>query len=561
MDASARSKMQRLKAPELRIAGPGGKTESIRLVAERVSLGRSRDNDLCYLEDAGLSREHLLLERTGAEWAVRDLGSKNGTSVNGARIDGRRVLRPGDRIAAGHLELTFSPEVGSSEQVVVFEKADGDSPSTSTVVTNLQTLLAEERAGGKLSPTGMALEMATRMRALIRAGRELASHRPLEDLFPVILDLALEAVNCNRGVLMSLEDDKLVVRAARGEGFRISAAVRDHVLKEKASLLVKDAQQDRAFRERLSIQEHGVRSMMAVPLQTADRVIGLIYLDSPSVFREFTREDLNLITVMANVAAIRIDHQRLVEVEQAERLMERELQQAAEIQRGLLPAAAPVTPGLDLAGYNAACRTVGGDYYDFLPFDDGRIAVLVADVSGKGMSAALLMSSLQARVQVLADEPDDLARMVTRLNRLISQNCPSNRFITFFICLIDPRTGEIAYSNAGHNPPLLVRRDGRVDSLDKCGGPPLGILRSVTYERGLERMEPGDVLVLYSDGVTEASNPEGEEFGEKGLAAVFRGRNEPAGNLIEDVIQAVADWTSNAPPADDITLAVIRRLA
>ena len=146
------------------------------------------------------------------------------------------------------------------------------------------------------------------------------------------------------------------------------------MLNDKTSILVRDAQLDDAFKGRMSIVEQKVHTMMAVPLQTKDRIIGLIYVDSPFVLREFTKDDLSLLTVMANIAAIRIEHARLAEVEQAERIMERDLSQAAEIQRGMLPAQAPDVPGADLAGFNAACRTVGGDYYDFFPYPDGRVA-------------------------------------------------------------------------------------------------------------------------------------------------------------------------------------------
>jgi hypothetical protein len=320
------------------------------------------------------------------------------------------------------------------------------------------------------------------MRALIRAGRELSGNMPLGELFQLIMNLSIEAVGAARGVLMTFEGDELVVSAARGEGFRISGTVRDRVINEKSSLLVRDARLDQAFAERMSIVQQQIRSMLAVPLQTDDRVIGLIYLDSPHFVHEFTKDDLNLLTVMANVAAIRIEHTRLAEVEQAEKLLAKELQQAAEIQQGLLPAAAPQLPGVDLAGYNAPCRTVGGDYYDFLTYPDGRVAMLVGDVAGKGMPAALLMSSLQARAQVLFDDPTDLAALVTRLNRIIASNCPSNRFISFFIGVLDPKTGDLTYVNAGHNPPLLAKRNGGVEKLEGTGLI-LGILASAKFDQ------------------------------------------------------------------------------
>ena len=362
------------------------------------------------------------------------------------------------------------------------------------------------------------------------------------------MDLAMDAVTAGRGVLMTLENGILEVRAHRGEGFQISSAVRDRVLNERASLLVRDAQMDQALKERRSIVMQSVRSIMAVPLQTNDRVIGLIYVDTPNVVRQFTREDLNLLTVMANVAAIRVEHARLAEVERTEQLMAKELGQAAEIQRGLLPTQAPETKGFEIAGQNQPCRTVGGDYFDYIPYPDGRVAMIVADVAGKGMPASLLMSSLQARVQVVFEEPDDLAAKVTKLNRIVKSNCPGNRFITFFICVLDPATGEVAYCNAGHNPPLLVRRDGTMESLPS-GGLILGILPMATYTEGRCRLDPGDTVVLFSDGVTEAAPPSGDgDFGEERLADVIRqNTSEPVMNVVQAVFDEVVRFTGGSP--------------
>jgi sigma-B regulation protein RsbU (phosphoserine phosphatase) len=268
--------------------------------------------------------------------------------------------------------------------------------------------------------------------------------------------------------------------------------------------------------------------------------------------------------VMANVAAIRIEHARLNEIEEAERAMAKDMEQAAQIQRGLLPSKAPDIAGMDIAGKTAACKTVGGDYYDFLPFPDGRVAMLVGDVAGKGIPASLLMSSLQARVQVLFEEPDDLARKVGRLNKIICSNCPDNRFITFFMTVANPETGELVYTNAGHNPPIIVRAATKgtpaFESLGG-GGMILGILPMATYQESRVVMERGDVLVLYSDGVTEAANPADDEFGEERLAALVESmRDQPADDIVNAIHNAVTDFSEGAPPADDITVVVARRL-
>jgi serine phosphatase RsbU (regulator of sigma subunit) len=398
------------------------------------------------------------------------------------------------------------------------------------------------------------------MQALLQAGRVLLENRPLDELFPVILDLAVQAVNAQRGVLMSLEGGSLAVRAHKGEGFRISSRVRDKVIQERASILVRDAQLDEAFKDQLSIVEQKVHTMMAAPLQSGERTMGLIYVDSPSAAREFTKDDLSLLTVMANTAAIRIENARLAEIEEADRRMQRDLAQAAEIQSAMLPAQAPRAPGADSAGFNAPCRTVGGDYYGFFPYADGRVGVALGDVSGKGMPASLMMMALHARMQVLAEDPSDLAAFMTRLNKATCVNCPDNRFITFFFCVFDGATGDLAYANAGHNPPVILRASGEAELLEG-GGPPLGILPMAPYGEQRARLERGDLLAVYSDGVTEATNAAEEEFGEKRLIeALRRHRASPAGEIIQGVRTSLAEFAAGAPQADDITLVIAKRV-
>ncbi|HVN04998.1 MAG TPA: SpoIIE family protein phosphatase [Bryobacteraceae bacterium] len=543
---------------EILIQCPDGQTKIVPLRSDRFVVGRSSTAEVCFPEDAGLSRQHMVLERDGDSWSVQDLGSKNGTLVNNIPLRARLRLKPGDRITAGHLAIIYDPNATGARpasDVVFFESGEADPPSTATILTSLEGALSSQTIVDRPGQQGVK-----QVQALIRAGQELAGRGTLSDLFPLILDLAIDGVGAQRGVVMTLEGDELEVKANKGDGFRISSAVRDRVLNEKASVLVRDAQMDEAFRERMSIVEQKVRTLMAVPLQTATRTIGLIYVDSPNMFRAFTKDDLSLLTVMANVAAIRIEHARLAEVEEVERRMARELEQAAEIQRSFLPGGAPQVAGADLAGYNAPCRTVGGDYYDFFTYPNGRVAMVLGDVSGKGMPASLMMMGLQARVQVLADEPQDLAAVINRLNKITCKNCPSNRFITFFFCVLDPVTGELVYCNAGHNPPVIVRANGSVEYLEG-GGPVLGILSIANYSDYRAKLEPGDLLAIYSDGVTEATNGKEDEFGDERFAAVLAAnRQKNAAEIVTAVSQALADFAAGAPQADDITLIAARRL-
>jgi len=527
---------------------------------DRIMLGRSSACQLCYPDDAGLSRQHMALTKVNGQWMAEDLGSKNGTLVNDRRIDAATPVGIGDKIVAGHLELELSdalPNTTGVQKVEFVEVSESATSGSTTLVASLDEMLSSQ--SGEMDKTSI-IQGNPQMQALIRAGRELAGHRPLNELFEVIMDLSMEAVLAGRGVLMTLEGDELKARAARGAGFKISNTVRDRVIKEKSSLLVRDAQMDQALKAQMSIVQNSVRSMIAVPLQTNDRVIGLIYVDSPDMIREFTREDLGLLTVMANVAAIRIEHARLNEIELVERAMSKELDQAAHIQMGLLPSAPPKAEGMDIAGRTSPCRTVGGDYYDYLEFPDGRLGMLVGDVAGKGMPASLLMSSLQARVKVLFEEGDRLAEKITRLNKATTAHTPDNRFITFFMTVADPATGELVFTNAGHNPPVLVRAKGGFELLNG-GGMILGILPMAQYEEFHIKMERGDTLVLFSDGVTEAVNPLDEDFGEQRLAELVASMHgKSAHEIMEAVHSEVARFTQGAPPADDITVVVARRL-
>jgi serine phosphatase RsbU (regulator of sigma subunit) len=263
---------------------------------------------------------------------------------------------------------------------------------------------------------------------------------------------------------------------------------------------------------------------------------------------------------MANVAATRIENVRLAEVEEHDRITQRDLSQAAEIQGSMLPAAAPQIPGLDLAGFNVPCRTVGGDYYDFFAYPQGRVGLTLGDVSGKGMPASLMMMALHARVQVLAEDPGDLAWFMTRLNKTTCANCPSNRFITFFFSVLDSATGELRFANAGHNPPIVVRASGQAEMLEG-NGPVLGIIPMAAYSERRTTLSSGDMLVLYSDGVTEATDINQNEFGEERFIGVLQqSRHLPAGAIVEAVNRALAQFAAGAPQHDDITMVVARRL-
>ncbi|HEY3439807.1 MAG TPA: SpoIIE family protein phosphatase [Paludibaculum sp.] len=545
--------------PPLKINLSDGSSRLVALRDALVSFGRAAENDYPFLTDTALSRRHLTIAPENGQWFVEDLKSKNGTRLNGAPLQGRQLLSPGDRIEAGSLVLIFHPNPETSGKArVVFP----DMPSTVADSPRIARTLNDVVSQGEALPVAISrdpIRSAALISALLEAGRELAGRRTLPELFQLVLDLTLKSVAARRGVVLTLENGELVPGAALGDEFQISSAVRDRVLHKRESLLIADLHLDQSLKDSRTLMGQKVRSLMAVPLQTRDKVIGLIYVDSPDEVNVFNTDDLGLLTVLANIAAARIENARLLEVEEKEQLLRQELEQAAEIQRSLFPKQTPAIRGIELCGASIPCRAVGGDFYDYLPLPDGRLGILIGDVAGKGLPAALLMSGLLARAQVLAGFSSSPVEIISRLNKIFAASCPGNRFVTLFLLALDPASGSFSYCNAGHNPPYLIHRSGASEMLT-AGGPVVGIFGGLTYAEGAGTLNPGDLLLLFSDGVSEAQSPEGCEFGEHTLLElVRRHRAESCISVITAIRSAVEEFQNGAHAHDDSTLVAVRR--
>src|SRR5579863_7998737 len=536
----------RLTPAELWIEADGGKSV-LRLEAASYRVGRAASNDLSYPAVSGLSREHLAIEREGTHWVARDLGSTNGSLVNGETISEPRVLRPGDRITAGQVTLEYHENEKPAVEAVVFTDEASATSGSTTMSESLQGLIDEESEQG-----------SRHMQALITAGRELATHLPLDKLFDLILDLSVEAAGASRGVLMTIEDGELRVRSTKGQGLRISSHVRDLVIQEKRSLLVRDAMMDSAFAAHASIVMSQIRSMMAVPLQTEDRVIGLIYLDSSHFVKEFTKRDLSLLTIMANMAAVRIENARLAEVEQAERLRAREMEQAAMIQRSILPSQFPPFPDRNDFELHAAmvpAKEVGGDLFDFFLLDAERLGFVLGDVSGKGVPAALFMAIARTLLRAAAHHEASPGVCLTYMNQSLLEQRASGMFVTLFYGILNTRTGALEYSNAGHNPPYAYSPGGETRALKERGGPMLGVFAGFQYPSRKAEIRSGEGVLVFTDGVTEARNKQGEFYDESRLEeflAVHASR--PVDELVRGLHAEVERFEAGAPRADDITV-------
>jgi serine phosphatase RsbU (regulator of sigma subunit)/pSer/pThr/pTyr-binding forkhead associated (FHA) protein len=553
--------------PEIAILASDGTRSRFAVDKPRVTIGRSRESDV-FLPDQWLSRHHAEIRVVRGACSLVDLGSKNGTLLNGARVDSERALRHGDVITLGEHVLTFLEHDGEDE-------GDDFEPAGTRVFAASDLSDVALRAP---VPAEDAESLARRNRMLgilTRSASALIEHRPLHELFETVLDLLFDALPVERGVILLLEGAPArphvkASRSRRGETIgRVPGSITRRVVSERVALLLPNLLDDAAFRTQDSILATGIRSALCAPLlyRTAadasspahEEVIGLVYLDTLQRSHPFADEDIQLLTALANIAAAKIENVRLLEESLEKRAMERDLRVAAEIQNGLLPRQAPRVPGYGLSGINRPCRTIGGDYFDFT-LEGERLLLALGDVSGKGTGAALLMTMLRAAVRGhWAD--GGAADAMARINRTVFQNIPDGKYITFFMARLDPASGRLCYVNAGHNPPLLVRAGGSVELLDR-GGVVLGLLEPVVYDEGHVELRPGDALVVYSDGVTETWNADDEEFGEEGLLAVVTrhvGRDAPS--LQDAVLAALEAHAPGAKATDDRTLIVLKRHA
>jgi serine phosphatase RsbU (regulator of sigma subunit) len=382
------------------------------------------------------------------------------------------------------------------------------------------------------------------------------------------MDKVFETLKPDRCVVLlrhsvSQELIPAIIRVAEGisaEEIRLSRTLVASVVEKRNGLLLMDTNVGNEVSLADSIRLSGIKSVLAAPLENQGQVVGLIYVDCRMGHRSFEEADLRLLTSLANVAAAKIQNARLMADAAEKKQMDREFALAREIQQRLLPESPPEIPGYELYGSNIPSRQVSGDYFDFRARPDGKIYATIADVCGKGVGPALLMASLQASFHAWADETVPVAEMTGRLSEAISRRTGPDRFITFFLLLLDPKTGEIEYTNAGHNPGLLRRRDGSVEEL-ASHGLPLALFPGKPYGSSKLTLGPDDLLLLYTDGVTEANNPKGDEFGMPALKEfVGKQMHRSAADIEADLGAALDEHAQGEPFADDRTLVMVRKL-
>ncbi len=574
--------------PRLLVKSTSANADSIvELQRLRTTIGRSVRNDL-WTDDPFTSRLHAEIRQRGDGFWLSDSGSANGTYLNGARLTAPVMLRDHDVFRVGETEIVYiehdetAPLKGQTGVLIApASEATQIRPEATIVAANTsatavsQVLSSIDLNQTTVSGVPQVVDTSADMLAVIsRVSVALLSSLSLDETLNQVLDFVFAALPADHGYLMLLEkvphrkELELICKtmktrqplsASEQSEVKISHSISEQVLKQGISVLTSDAQHDPRFQQNQSIVLSGIRSVMAVPLIIEGRILGMIYVDSSFGTNRFTEPQLQLLTLIAGVAAIRIENARLLEAQAEQKRLANELSVASEIQLRLHPANPPRISSYDMIGVSFPCYEVGGDYFDFIERKSKRYVIALGDVSGKGTGAALLMTSLHAAVRAYATTPASAPEVVSQINQYIYDNTPSNRYITFFYSELDPKTHQLTYVNAGHNPPLLVRASGAVEQLD-VGGFPVGIMPFGEYKEAAVPLYAGDVMIVYSDGVTESVNENDDEFGEQRLIEVLqKNRTRTAAGIRDRIDEALTRFVGKAKSVDDLTLVIVKR--
>lgn len=547
------------------VSAPGMAARKFPLEKPVTTIGRSSMNDLP-ISDKMLSRQHArIVKDDNGGLQVEDLGSRNGTFLNGERLAAPQPLKAGDRITLGGVTLKLESE---STTRVRIEAGGADALDNTILKASAELLRAQHQETDPRLPAEQLSKLIESLRVVNELTIELLRDVSVDELMKFLMDKVFETLMPDRGVVLlrSRVTNELipaVVRVAEGmsaDDIRLSKTLVAQVVEKRNGLILMDTSTGSGVSLADSIRLSGIKSVLAAPLENEGEVVGLIYVDSQVGHRSFEEADLRLLTSLANVAAAKIQNARLMAEAAEKKQMDREFALAREIQQRLLPESPPSIPGYELHGSNTASRQVSGDYFDFRVRQDKKVYMAIADVCGKGVGPALLMASLQASFHAWADESVPVAEMTGRLSEAISRRAGTDRFITFVLVLLDPSTGEFEYTNAGHNPGILLRTDKSMQELSSHGLP-LALFPGKPYTSSKLQLAPGDLLFLYTDGVTEANSPDGDEFGFPRLKEFIGARvGKAPGEIEEELLKDLEDHAQGEPFADDRTLVMVRRI-
>ncbi len=525
--------------------------------AESLVVGRKAGADIV-VDDTSVSRQHARLFVDDGDWYVEDLQSRNGTTLNGQSLTGPARLGRGDVIRAGDtvIRLTAVGERRAGDAVIA------ESPTGEQLLFSVLKP-AKDTLGGASADLGAS----SRLRMLNEVHRALAAPISRDALLQLILDRAFAELLPEDAVVFLRREDGGLYRAAERRSPRssgpllLSRRLAEEVTVKGAAALVLDAQSDERFAAAESVVLSGVRSILAAPLSDAEGCLGMIALYSSAAARRFSEPDLDLLVSLASAAALRIRNIALVAQEAARRVTDRELALAREIQMGMLRRRPLGSSEVDVAARQVPARQVGGDFYEYVA-DEGRLSFIVADVSGKGMAAALMMAVSLTLFRGIAALRLPIGEVVARLNREIARDNERAMFVTALAGCLDLATGRLELVNAGHNLPYALGPDGAVRMLAPRNALALGVLEDSAFPVTECRLERGEGLFVYTDGVCDAVDGTGGAFGVAGIERYLsEAGGASAGAILDGMLETLAAFAGGAAQEDDITVMVIRRAA
>jgi serine phosphatase RsbU (regulator of sigma subunit) len=541
--------------PHITVRDAFGNQRDIEVSRTPFSLGRQGDNDLVLL-DTRISRRHARIVKDGNSYWLEDAGSRHGTFVNGERVAASVRLHPGDQISLGVAD--------SYALVFSFEE-----PVLPGLLEKLGKA-AEQSSAPQLHHLGLLLQMAQMM---LRAPA-------LEEVLTTLLDAALQLTNAERGLLFLKEGESgLELRLARGKGgVPLGAEVSDYsrtVVDRVAAtgqeeVVIEETASGRTAME-TGIIRTAVRGIVAVPLQKLHmaeavgetfvgrppELLGLLYLDTLAQATAVTGLDRQVLQTLAVEGSTVIENARLFRVARQQERIQHEMFLARSIQQGLLPRDLPQSDYFQVSSFTTPTEAVGGDYYDVVALPDGRYGFALADVSGKGLPAALTAASLQGAFAAVASGSPDLGELFRRVNDYLAEHTPPEMFATVLYGVLD-REGKFEFVNAGHIPPLIIRAQGGVDRVESSNFP-VGLFPRVKFASENVQLNRGDMIVTTSDGVTEASDAEGGMFGDDRLLALLQTcSGQAAEEVVQKILASIREHVGTAPQSDDITVTIVR---
>jgi phosphoserine phosphatase RsbU/P len=544
----------------LEVVSPDGARRYVRVTQMPFLIGRGAETgNHLQLADRRISRNCAAIVTEASKFYIEDRGQRRGLFVNGEKVESRE-LQDGDSITFG---------LDDSYEIIYRSAANASTDSLPHLLTRIEHITSSEPGSGGLRKLNLLLEATTL----------LHSQLPLDTVLGHMLDHAVSVTDADRGLLLEA-DDKGVLKvrlARRSGGMRLppeslspSQTAIQLALRRQSAVITEDlAQADMDLQAAQSIVAQRLRAVVVIPLYAMSRAntdqsminikrgdfLGVLYLDSrrPAAFSKLDRQILDALA--ADAASI-LDNARLVERERERQRLEQEIGIARDIQQALLPKNFRDYPHLSVSGINFPCLAVGGDYFDVFPLGDSRTAFLLADVSGKGLGAALCTNLLQGALSGMTLGTDP-ARVFNHVNRFLCDHSEIGRYATMFFGILDDQ-GHLEYINAGHPSPFLIRR-GVAEDVFTEGSYPVGLVPEAEYTVVCLQLEPGDTLVLFSDGVTEAMDPAEQLFGVPRLREVLTGHMQtPLDELQRIVLESVENFSRGASQADDLTLLLVR---